>query len=175
VTTADLTGGTAVRQSADEAVTALFRAHYAGLVRLAVLLVDDDATAEDVVQDAFARLHRRWGRLRDADAAYGYLRTSVVNGSRSRLRRLRTARGHHEPSTPDAPSPEGDAIVREEYAAVRAALDGLPRRQREVLVLRYFANLGEAEIAATLGVSRGAVKSHASRGIAALTRTLEGR
>ena len=171
----DVTAEGAVPRGADEAVTALFRAHYPALVRLAVLLVDDDGTAEDLVQDAFARLHRRWDRLRDEDAAYGYLRTAVVNGSRSRLRRLRTARRHTEPPPGTAPSPEGDAIVREEHAEVRAALGALPRRQREVLVLRYYAGLGEAEIAASLGVSRGAVKSHASRGIAALTRTLESR
>ncbi|HVF06617.1 MAG TPA: SigE family RNA polymerase sigma factor, partial [Frankiaceae bacterium] len=162
-------------RGADEAVTSLFRAHYAGLVRLAVLLVGDDAGAEDVVQDAFARLHRRWARLRDEEAAYGYLRASVVNGSRSRLRRLRVARRHHEPPATDAPSPEADAILREEHAEVRRALDLLPRRQREVLVLRFYANLAEADIADTLGISRGAVKSHAFRGIAALTRTLESR
>jgi RNA polymerase sigma-70 factor (sigma-E family) len=160
-------------ESADVAVTALFRAHYAGLVRLAVLLVDDDGSAEDLVQDAFARLHRRWRRLRDPDAAYGYLRTAVVNGSRSRLRRLRTVRQNPEPPPVDLPSPEGDVIVREEHATVRAALDALPRRQREVLVLRYYASYSEADIAETLGISRGAVKSHASRGIAALTRSLE--
>ncbi|HEV2889487.1 MAG TPA: SigE family RNA polymerase sigma factor [Frankiaceae bacterium] len=155
-------------------MTALFRAHYGSLVRLAVLLVDDDGSAEDLVQDAFARLHRRWARLRDEDAAYGYLRAAVVNGSHSRLRRLRTARRYVAPHDSAAPSPEGDAIVREEHAAVRAAMRGLPTRQREVLVLRYWGSLSEAEIADTLGISRGAVKSHASRGLAAVTRSLEG-
>jgi RNA polymerase sigma-70 factor (sigma-E family) len=173
VTTTDavLAGDT----GADAAVTALFRRHYAGLVRLAVLLVDDDGTAEDVVQEAFARLHRRWRRLRDEEAAYGYLRACVVNAAHSRLRRLRTARRHPEPPPVDVPSPEGDAITREEHAAVRAALATLPRRQREVLVLRYYAAFSEADIAAALGLSRGAVKSHASRGLAALTRALEDR
>ena len=169
-----MTGAAVLPRDADGAVTALFRAHYASLVRLAVLLVDDDGSAEDLVQDAFARLHRRWGRLRDEDAAYGYLRTCVVNGSRSRLRRLRTARRYVAPHSPDDPSPEGHAILREEHAAVRAALRELPARQREVLVLRYWSDLSEAEIAGTLGISRGAVKSHASRGLAALTRSLEG-
>lgn len=164
----------ALPRDADGAVTALFRAHYGSLVRLAVLLVDNDGSAEDLVQDAFARLHRRWGRLRDEDAAYGYLRTAVVNGSRSRLRRLRTARRHHAPHDAPLPSPEGDAIVREEHEAVRAALRTLPARQREVLVLRYWSDLSEADIAATLGISRGAVKSHASRGVAAVAKTLEG-
>lgn len=169
-----MAGDLVVPRTADAAVTALFRAHYPGLVRLAVLLVDDDGSAEDLVQDAFARLHRRWSRLRDEDAAYAYLRTAVVNGSRSRLRRLRTARRYAPPYVPDGPSPEGDAIVREDHAEVRAALRSLPARQREVLVLRYYAAYGEAEIADALGISRGAVKSHASRGIAALTRSLEG-
>jgi RNA polymerase sigma-70 factor (sigma-E family) len=167
-----ITGDATIPRDADGAVTALFRAHYPSLVRLAVLLVDD-GSAEDLVQDAFARLHRRWGRLRDEEAAYAYLRTAVVNGSRSRLRRLRTARRYVAPHDADAPSPEGDAIVREEHAAVRTAIRTLPARQREVLVLRYYASLSEAEIAASLSISRGAVKSHASRGLAAVTRSLE--
>ena len=161
------------RVDADVALTELFRAHYAGLVRLALLLVDDNGTAEDVVQDAFAQLHRRWGRLRDEGAAYGYLRTAVLNGSRSRLRRVRTVRRHVEPPGPDVASAEHQAVVNAEHAAVHAALRGLPLRQREVLVLRYYADLSEADIADALGISRGAVKSHAHRGLAALTRTLE--
>lgn len=164
----------ALPRDADGAVTALFRAHYGSLVRLAVLLVDDDGSAEDLVQDAFARLHRRWGRLRDEDAAYGYLRAAVVNGSRSRLRRLRTARRYTAPHDAHLPSPEGAAVLREEHEDVRAALRALPARQREVLVLRYWSDLSEADIAATLGISRGAVKSHASRGVAAVAHRLEG-
>lgn len=158
---------------ADTALTELFRAHYASLLRLAVLLADDHATAEDLVQDAFARMHRSWGRLRDPDKALSYLKASVANGARSRLRRLRTARRHVEPAWPPVPSAEESAADRAEHADVLAALDGLPRRQREVLVLRYYADMSEAEIASTLGISNGAVKSHAHRGIAALTRSLE--
>src|SRR5687768_7179855 len=96
-------GLTVAELDADTALTELFRAHYASLLRLAVLLADDHATAEDLVQDAFARMHRSWGRLRDPDRALPYLRASVVNGSRSRLRRLRTARRHAEAAPPDAP------------------------------------------------------------------------
>ena len=165
--------GAALRTDADAAVTELFRAHYAALVRLALLLVDDSSTAEDVVQDAYARLHRRWARLRDEGAAYGYLRTAVVNGAHSRLRRVRTTRRHVEPHVPDAASAEHHAVVHEEHAAVHLALRGLPRRQREVLVLRYYGELSEADIADALGISPGAVKSHASRGLAAVTRQLE--
>jgi RNA polymerase sigma-70 factor (sigma-E family) len=164
---------TVAELDADTALTQLFRAHYAGLLRLAVLLADDHAGAEDLVQDAFVRMHRSWGRLRDPDKALAYLRACVVNGSRSRLRRLRTARRHHEPPSPDAPSAEQVAADHQEHADVYAALDRLPQRQRQVLVLRYYGDLSEAEIAATLGISAGAVKSHAHRGIAALELALE--
>lgn len=158
---------------ADAALTQLFRAHYAGLLRLAVLLADDHATAEDLVQDAFVRMHRSWGRLRDPDKALAYLRASVANGSRSRLRRLRTVRRHPEPPPPAAPSAEELAVDRQDHADVYAALDGLPARQRQVLVLRYYGDLSEAEIASTLGISPGSVKSHAHRGLAAIEKSLE--
>lgn len=158
---------------ADAALTQLFRAHYPSLLRLAVLLADDRATAEDLVQDAFVRMHRAWGRLRDPDKALAYLRTCVVNGSRSRLRRLRTARRNAEPRPTDAPSAEVVAAERQEHADVYAALHRLPARQRQVLVLRYYGELSEAEIAAALDISAGAVKSHAHRGIAALEHALE--
>jgi RNA polymerase sigma-70 factor (sigma-E family) len=159
--------------SADDALTLLFRAHYAGLVRLALVLADDHASAEDVVQDAFAKMHRSWGRLRDPDRALSYLRAAVVNGGRSRLRRLRVARAYVPPHPLDAASAEERAVDREDTTEVLAALRRLPTRQREVLVLRYYADLSEAEIATTLGLSTGAVKSHAHRGLAALTRALE--
>ena len=159
---------------ADTALTELFRAYYASLLRLAVVLADDHATAEDLVQDAYVRMHRAWGRLRDPDKALAYLRVCVVNGSRSRLRRLRTARRHTEPSPPDAPSAEELTAERQEHADVYAALGRLPGRQRQVIVLRYYGELSEAEIASTLGISTGAVKSHAHRGIAALEKALEG-
>lgn len=156
----------------DEALSALFTAHYAGLLRLAVLLVDP-ATAEDVVQDAFARLYGRWRTLRDPDKALPYLRSCVLNGARSRLRSLRTAARHAPPPGADTESAEDAALVHAEHDEVLAALDRLPRRQREVLVLRYYLDLAEADIARTLGISAGSVKQHASRGIAALTRSLE--
>lgn len=137
-----------------------------------MLLVRDLATAEEVVQDAFVGLYRRWDRLRDPQAAIGYLRTCVVNGSRSALRhrgtvertmpRLRPAEALDDPSS--AVSTRRDVLE---------ALAALPERQREVLVLRYYGDLSEAEIAEALGVSRGAVKSYASRGAEALRPTLE--
>jgi RNA polymerase sigma-70 factor (sigma-E family) len=160
-------------RSADEAVTALYRIHAAGLRRVASLLVDDRETAEDVVQDAFVKLHRRWLLLRDPDKALAYLRTSVVNGSRSRLRRRRTERAFVEPLAADHPSAEHTVLRAADLQAVGDGLAALPRRQREVLVLRYYLDLSEAEIAGSLGISRGSVKSHAARGIAALAARME--
>jgi RNA polymerase sigma-70 factor (sigma-E family) len=151
----------------------LYHAHRLSMVRLAILLVDDMATAEDVVQDAFAALHQRWDTLRDVNAALGYLRLSVVNGARSVLRRRRTARLYVVPREPDHHSAESEVMLAAEHAEVLAAVRRLPRRQQEVLVLRYWSDLSEAEIAEALGVSRGTVKSTASRGMAALAGMLE--
>ena len=152
----------------------LYREHRMRFVRLAVLLVDDPATAEDVVQEAFTGLHRHWGRLRDENAALGYLRTAVVNGSRSVLRRRRTAREYIPPHTADARSAESLAMLSAEHQAVVTALGKLPRRQREVLVLRYYGGLSEAEIAEATGISRGTVKSTASRGLEAIGKLVGG-
>lgn len=157
-----------------ERLTDLFVAHRLGLVRLAVLLVDDRQTAEDVVQDAFAGMLARGGRLREADAALGYLRTSVVNGCRSTLRRRRTARAYVAPTVVEPEGPEGRAVLAEEHREVLAALQQIGSRQREVLVLRYWSDFSEAQIAETLGISRGAVKSTASRGLDALEKAMAG-
>ncbi|CAN5603910.1 SigE family RNA polymerase sigma factor [soil metagenome] len=146
----------------------LYAAHRLSLVRLAILLVDDLASAEDVVQDAFTHLAGRMHRLRDPHAALGYLRTSVVNGSRSALRRRRTARGYAPPAEVEPPGPDDRAVLAEEHREVLTALDRLAPRQREVLVLRYWSGLSEAEIATACGISRGAVKSTASRALDAL-------
>jgi RNA polymerase sigma-70 factor (sigma-E family) len=155
---------------------ALYRAHWRYLVRLAVLLVDDIASAEDVVQDAFVALHRRAGALRDPDAALGYLRTSVLNLSRSVLRRRQTVRKHVRVAEPDhGPGADHDVLLRDEHRAAVRALHRLPRYQREVLVLRYWSGLSEREIAQTLGIAQGSVKSAASRGLAALQHLLEDR
>ncbi|MFP1624473.1 RNA polymerase sigma factor [Streptomyces sp. 5K101] len=157
-------------------VTDLYHAHRLGMVRLAVLLVDDLATAEDVVQDAFTALYRRHGdHIAEVDNALGYLRTAVVNTSRSVLRRRRTARAWTPPAPADIPSAEEHVVLDEAHREVLAALSRLTPRRRQVLVLRYWADLSEAEIAQTLGISRGAVKSNASRALDALERILEGR
>jgi RNA polymerase sigma-70 factor (sigma-E family) len=162
---------------ADDAVTRLFTAHHRGLVRLAVLLLHDRAVAEEVVQDAYVALHQRWRRLRDADRALAYLRASVVNGSRSALRRRAVAERFAARYVPpaDAPSAEAGALGALAHREVLAVLRRLPTRQREALVLRYYADLSEAEVAEVMGISRGAVKSHTARGIAALRDLLGDR
>jgi len=161
--------------SADEGVGALYRSHRLAMVRLAVLLVDDLETAEDVVQDAFAGLHRRWATLASPDAAVGYLRTSVVNGSRSVLRKRRTVRDAVVPTVVEPGAPDSSLLLAEEHREVLAAIGLLPDRQREVIVLRYWSGLTEAEIAAALGISVGAVKSSTSRGRAAVAAALGGQ
>lgn len=159
------------RAGTEHLVTDLFRAHSPALVRLALLLVGDQQSAEDVVQDAFIGLHR--ARLREQDKALPYLRVAVVNGCRSvhRARRRAAAfRPHHEPPVWSA---ESAAIVNEDRREVLAAVAKLPRRPREVLALRYYLGLAETEIATILGISRGTVSSTVSRGLAALARELK--
>jgi RNA polymerase sigma-70 factor (sigma-E family) len=158
--------------AADELITELYRAHGLALVRVALLLVGDRPSAEDVVQDAFFGLHRALPRLRDTDKALPYLRTAVVNGCRSVLRARRTLALRQSQHEPPAWSAEQAAIDGEDRREVLAAAAGLPRRAREVLVLRYYLDLPDAEIATALGISRGTVSSTASRALAALGRQL---
>jgi RNA polymerase sigma-70 factor (sigma-E family) len=153
----------------------LYRDHRTRLMRLAMLLVDIPATAEDVVQEAFAGLHRHWSGLRDEAAALAYLRAAVVNGSRSVLRRRRTAREYVPPHSANARSAESLAMLSAEHQGVVDALSALPPRQREVLVLRYYGGLSESEIAEAAGMSRGTVKSTASRAIDAVARIMDER
>jgi RNA polymerase sigma-70 factor (sigma-E family) len=159
---------------ADRAVTELYGTQYRALVRLAALLVRDVATAEEVVQDSFIAMHASWRRLRDTDKALSYLRQSVVNKSRSVLRhRVVMDRNAPKPA-PDVPSAEHGAITLLERSSVVEALRKLPVRQREALVLRYYADMSEAQIASVMGISRGAVKSHTARGMTSLRTVLEG-
>ena len=159
--------------SADKALDELYTMHYRTLVRLAAMLVRDIPTAEEVVQDAFVAMHDGWQRLKDTEKALAYLRQAVVNRSRSVLRHRVVVEKNLQNAPPDMPSAEHGAFALLERSAVIAALRDLPERQREAIVLRYYADLSEADIAATMGISRGAVKSHTSRGIAALRATLE--
>src|ERR1700719_5067643 len=143
--------------SADRAVTELYSMHYRALVRLAALLVRDTPTAEEVVQDAFVAMHGGWQRLRNAENALAYLRQAVVNRSRSVLRHRTVGDKNLQKAPPDMPSAEHGALVLLERSAVVGALRGLPDRQREALVLRYYADFSEAEIATAMSISRGAV------------------
>jgi RNA polymerase sigma-70 factor (sigma-E family) len=163
----------AERWDADAAVEQLYAAHYRRLVRLSVLLVGDPETAEEVVQDSFVAMHGRWRSLREPEQGLAYLRQTVVNRSRSVLRH-RGVRARHVPAAaPDLPGADEDVLATERRGVILEALRGLPDRQREVLALRYYLDLSEADIAETLGISRGAVKSHASRGVAALRAQME--
>ncbi len=169
--------GPARSQGADAraAVTALYQDHAVGLIRLAVVMLGDRPAAEDVVQEAFAGLYRRWDHLSGKERALGYVRVSVLNGCRSRLRaRIRDVRlAAASPATlADAPADQA-VLIGEEHAAVLTALRRLPDRQREALVLRYYLDLSEPEIAASMGINRGTVKSTTSRALAALARLLE--
>jgi RNA polymerase sigma-70 factor (sigma-E family) len=152
-------------------VDELYRGHALRLTRMALLLVGDRASAEDVVQEAFLGLFRGLGRLSDPGRAAAYLRISVLNGCRSVLRARKRARLREAATDyPTVWSAESAALAGEERREVLQAVAQLPRRQREVLVLRYFLGLSDAEIAADLGVSRGTVVSTASRALAALAR-----
>jgi RNA polymerase sigma-70 factor (sigma-E family) len=162
------------RGDAAGAVTDLFRDHHLELVRLAVLMVGNQATAEDVVQDAFERLHRGWHGLRQPSSGLAYVRSSVLNGCRSAHRRAAVARKHVPKlaGPADATSPDA-ASAADDRGEMAAALGRLPRRQREVLVLRYYLDLDVAEIAGTLRISPSAVRATNTRGLAALARALQ--
>src|SRR6202050_1384424 len=159
--------------AADQAMVRLYRRNFNGLVRLASVVLRDTATAEEVVQDAFINMHRGWHRLRDEENALAYLRQAVVNPARSVLRHRVIVERNAPKAMPDLPSAEDGAISMFERTAVIDALRDLPGRQREALILRYYADLSEAEIAAAMGISKGSVKSHTARGMTALRAALE--
>ena len=169
--TSQLIEGVSIDTDADVALERLYDAHYVRLVRLAVLLLGDAGRAEEVVQDSFVAIYRDWDRL-SIDNAPAYLRTTVVNRSRSALRHLAVVAKHPPHRPVDEPGADHDALRGAQRRAVIDAMARLPRRQREVLALRYYLDLSEREIAETLGISPGAVKSHASRGADALRRSL---
>jgi RNA polymerase sigma-70 factor (sigma-E family) len=156
------------------AVADLYRTHRLSMVRLAILLVDDLGTAEDIVQDAFAALYDKWPRLRGTGAAVQYLRVTVVNRCRSALRRRRTARLYAARQPNTEPVTTDEPLLGIENRYLLDAIGRLAPRQREVLVLRYWLDLSEEQISATLGISRGAVRSTASRALRVLERHLEG-
>jgi RNA polymerase sigma-70 factor (sigma-E family) len=153
------------------AVTAVYEAHALGLVRLAHVMLGDRAAAEDVVQEAFCGLYRRWDRLAEPEKALAYVRSSVLNGCRSALRR-RSRSDVGGVGQPLAASAESAALAGEERRQVMRSLRQLPDRQREALVLRFYLELSDAEIARQMGIRPGTVRSTTSRGLAALARAL---
>ena len=163
--------GTPGNADAELALTALYQQHAVGLIRLAFVMLGDKPAAEDVVQEAFCGLYRRWSHLSDPAKSLPYVRSAVLNGCRSVIRQ-RSRRDARVTTEPPAASAEAHALIGEEHRAVLAGLRLLPRRQREALVLRFFLDLDEAEIAASMAVSRGTVKSTISRGLAALGQIL---
>jgi RNA polymerase sigma-70 factor (sigma-E family) len=160
-------------ETRDAAVAGLYREHWLGLVRLALLMVGDRPSAEDVVQESFTTLYSRWDRLRDDTKALAYLRSTVLNGCRTMLRRRGVMRRHAPPAEPPVWSAESDVLLGEDRREVLIALTELPTRRREVLVLRFYLNLTDREIARTLGITEVTVRATASRALAALGRRLE--
>jgi RNA polymerase sigma-70 factor (sigma-E family) len=153
-------------------VTALYQTHALGLIRLAYVILGDRPAAEDVVQEAFLALYKRWGQLRDTASAPGYLRTSVLNGCRMVLR-SRSRRDDRTAGELPWESAEATALVGEEYRQLLRAIRELPPRQRETLVLRYYLDLSEEETARSMGIGRGTVKSATSRALAALGQRMQ--
>jgi RNA polymerase sigma-70 factor (sigma-E family) len=153
----------------EAAVAALYAEHALGLIRLAQVMLGDRAAAEDVVQEAFAGLFRRWAALRDTGKAPQYLRSAVLNRCRNTLR----AGARRLPDGPGfLDGADAALLAAEERRAMLAALRTLPARQREALVLRYYLDLPDAEIAASMGIREGSVRSAVHRGLAALERIM---
>lgn len=158
----------------EAALARLFDLHYTPMLRLAALLGADDP--ENIVAEAYYQLYRKWKKVRDTDSAEAYLRSVVCNLSRMRIRHLQVVRRHTETPPADwAASAESSALLRDDQRVLVSALQRLPARQREALVLRHWLGLKEGEIAAAMGISTGSVKTHTSRGIAALTQAMESR
>lgn len=160
--------GSGVESAFESAFEALFAESFVAMKRLAFLLGADDP--ENIAQEAFVRLHARWQALANEDRALPYLRRTVVNLSRSRLRHLRVVRRAPGERLPDAASAEAQALAGQEHLRLRAVLAGLPARQRQVLVLRYWLDLDQNEIADTLGIAVGTVKATTSQALAKLRK-----
>lgn len=165
------------RAAADDGVSALYAVHWAPMVRLAWLFVHDDLLAEEIAQDAFVALHRKWHEVQEG-LGTAYLRQCVVNGARSALRHHRVEQRYLDAERDrqvrrSATSAEDVALSAHGSDELFGSLQRLPQRQREVLVLRYFLDLSEHQIADALGIAPGSVKTHAHRGLAALRTQME--
>jgi RNA polymerase sigma-70 factor (sigma-E family) len=157
-------------------VTALYGAHAVSMIRIALIMLGDRAAAEDVVQDAFFALYRRWGKLSDPANAVTYVRSAVLNGCRDALKRQARRERRDRAATrswQDASSAEALALIGEDHRRLLVAVRRLPERQREALVCRYYLDMSEEETARAMGISRGTVKSATSRAVAAIGRILK--
>ena len=163
-------GGDADRRSQLEA---LYRDHYRPMVRLAYLLVDRQEAAEEVVQDAFVRLHRSLDRIDDPSRQVAYLRSIVMNLARDWLRHRGVVRRYAPQPEPPSAGADASTIRGEQSREVMEALAQLPERQREALVLRFYGDCSSEEIARAMGITRGAVKSHLHRAMKAMAELLE--
>ena len=161
--------------AAEVAVTALYEAHALGMIRLAHIMLGDRQSAEDVVQEAFCGLYRRWSHLADPGSAVHYVRSAVLNHCRSALRRRTTSRAPHAVTSHSEParSAESAVLTREERDEIMRAVRRLPPRQREALVLRFYLDLSAEETATTMGISPSSVRSATHRALASLGRMLQ--
>ena len=152
-------------------LTDLYRLHALALIRLAYVMLGDRQAAEDVVQDAFAGLYRRWAQLADQAKAVPYLRASVLNGCRSAIRRQRPVMELVDADSADM-SAEAAMLAGEQQQVLMRAIRRLPQRQRETLVLRFYLDEPDAEIARLMGIRESTVRSTTHRALAALGRLL---
>jgi len=161
--------------AAERAVTRLYEAHALGMIRLAHIMLGDRASAEDVVQEAFCGLYRRWSHLADHGSAVHYVRSAVLNRCRSVLRRRTTSLAPHGLGGQPEPviSAESAVLTREERDEIMRAVRRLPQRQREALVLRFYLDLSAEETATTMGISPSSVRSATHRALASLGRMLQ--
>lgn len=150
-----------LRRSQATSVEALFRAEYAGMVRLAFTLVGNNAEAEELVQDSFAEVHQRFSEIRRPGA---YLRSAVVSRCRSLLRRRQMMQSHAPEPPADLPGDAGE---------LWDVLHRLPEDQRMTVVLRYYGRYRASEIAELLDMPAATVRSHVKRGLAAMRKELE--
>jgi RNA polymerase sigma-70 factor (sigma-E family) len=159
---------------AEAVLTELYRAHALRLIRLGYVMLGDRQAAEDVVQDAFAGLYRRWGGLTDHAKALHYLRSSVLNGCRTAIKRHRPVLDlvDVDPVVTSAETAETAVLAGEQQRALMNAIRQLPIRQREALVLRFYLDEPDAEIARLMGIRESTVRSTTHRALAALGRLL---
>jgi len=166
-------GARGVRSTAADGIDVLYRQEARSLCGMLTAYVGDRALAEDLTQEAFARVHARWDRIEEPDRLVSYLRATAFNLARSSLRRRVRPIRTLEPAA--MTTPEDGLALREDQRAVIAAVQRLPRQQRACVVLRYYGELGIDDIASTLDISPNSVKTHLTRALDALETSLGGK